>query len=52
MEEQHLQAYLRLLFCDGLPESWLGPLLHRHGGLRQAANEASKHLLTSQATDQ
>ena len=52
MEEQHLQAYLRLLFCDGLPESWLGPLLHRHGGLRQAANEASKHLLTSQATEQ
>lgn len=51
MEEQHLQAYLSLLFYAGIPESWLGPILHRHGGLPQAAKEASKYLLTEQSPE-
>ncbi|MDA0687446.1 MAG: DNA-processing protein DprA [Proteobacteria bacterium] len=49
MEEQHLQAYLRLLFYAGISEAWLGPILYRHGSLLQAAKEASEYLLTEQS---
>lgn len=52
MEEQHLQAYLRLILCDGISESWLGPMLHQHGSLLQAANAASEYLLTEQSSEQ
>ena len=41
MEEQHLQAYLRLIFHNGVSESWLGTLLSRFGGLQEVVNTAN-----------
>jgi DNA processing protein len=49
MEEQHLQAYLRLLFYAGISEAWLGPILYRHGSLLQAVKEVGEHSLTGQS---